>query len=245
VAPDYHLSFCRIEKVMTTIFDGIFCYINNKTEFEASNRKISTELYQTRFCGNGNVYPNLTGVDEAIGTRRTEFVVVRHPIDRFLSGFADKCIRLARREPSMCYSCNGNMECFVSALAKQMDEFYSKGTTRHSYELYHFAPQTWYCDFASHLEKYIILKYESGAQGIARMANKFDSIFRRAGVPKIIRKEIHKELLVERNNHSTVGTAERRQAEEILMSNLALLTRVTQIFYYDFIVFGFELPILI
>ncbi|KAL6741697.1 hypothetical protein Aduo_014926 [Ancylostoma duodenale] len=66
VAPKYHLSSCIIEKVMSTITEAIFCYITNTTEFTANHRSISTEVY---------------------------YSVVRDPIDRFLSGFVDKCIK--------------------------------------------------------------------------------------------------------------------------------------------------------
>ncbi|EPB69091.1 hypothetical protein ANCCEY_11818 [Ancylostoma ceylanicum] len=68
--PKYRLCTCFIEKVMSTIRDGIFCYLNDPVEFVSHNRRISTENYVNR---------------------RVKFAVVRDPIDRFLSGYADKC----------------------------------------------------------------------------------------------------------------------------------------------------------
>ncbi|KHJ96998.1 hypothetical protein OESDEN_03031 [Oesophagostomum dentatum] len=48
VVPKYYLSFCMIEKVMTTISNAIFCFITNTSEFRANNRRISTETYAIR-----------------------------------------------------------------------------------------------------------------------------------------------------------------------------------------------------
>ncbi|KAK6756196.1 hypothetical protein RB195_014536 [Necator americanus] len=93
VAPKYGLSSCQIEKVMTTVSGAIFCYITNTSEFEANNRKISTEEYSTRFCQNENFYENFTEVQNLLGASKTEYVIVRNPISRFLSGFVNKCIR--------------------------------------------------------------------------------------------------------------------------------------------------------
>ncbi|WKY09859.1 hypothetical protein Q1695_002314 [Nippostrongylus brasiliensis] len=248
VAPKYHLSACHIEKVMTTIVDAIFCFINNATEFTANDRRISTEIYETRFCGDENLHTNMARAREALGTPRVEFAVVRHPISRFLSGFVDKCIREARREPTRCYSCMGDMSCFVSKLASEMMAALISGRTNtpgSSYELGHFSPQTWYCNFKNRLDDYIIIKYKGGADGAQETAKNFNDIFKRAKVPKKLRKEIRSEMLVGKTKHSTFGSSERESARQTLMSNKTLLTQVTELYYYDFIVFDFQLPILI
>ncbi|RCN30209.1 hypothetical protein ANCCAN_24025, partial [Ancylostoma caninum] len=93
VAPSYHLSSCKIEKVMTTIADAIFCFLTNRTEFLANNRTISTEQFHTRFCLDQNRQVGYEKLHNSLGEPRLEYAVVRHPIERFLSGFIDKCIK--------------------------------------------------------------------------------------------------------------------------------------------------------
>ncbi|RCN38037.1 hypothetical protein ANCCAN_16068 [Ancylostoma caninum] len=93
VAPSYHLSSCKIEKVMTTIADAIFCYLTNRTEFLANNRTISTEQFHTRFCLDQNMHVGYEKLHNSFGEPRLEYDVVRHRIESFLSGFIDKCIK--------------------------------------------------------------------------------------------------------------------------------------------------------
>ncbi|RCN38040.1 hypothetical protein ANCCAN_16071 [Ancylostoma caninum] len=93
VAPKYRLSSCLIEKVMTTITEAIFCYITNTTEFMANQRTISTEVYAKRFCADQNAVLWYDLLQDVVEESRIQYSVVRDPIDRFLSGFVDKCIK--------------------------------------------------------------------------------------------------------------------------------------------------------
>ncbi|VDL76131.1 unnamed protein product [Nippostrongylus brasiliensis] len=93
VAPHYHLASCQIEKVMTTLKDGIFCYLFAPDAFVAANRTISEEKWSTRFCSHKKHFRrNMSDVLQAIGNESVLFAVIRHPIDRFLSAYLDKCI---------------------------------------------------------------------------------------------------------------------------------------------------------
>ncbi|ETN84344.1 hypothetical protein NECAME_06906 [Necator americanus] len=89
--PEYRLCTCFIEKVMSTIRDGIFCYLRDPIEFVVQNRRISTENYVNRFCSPAAVDRKMCSYTTEKSSRRLKFAVVRDPIDRFLSGYADKC----------------------------------------------------------------------------------------------------------------------------------------------------------
>ncbi|VDL80108.1 unnamed protein product [Nippostrongylus brasiliensis] len=93
ISPRYKISQCLIEKVISTITEAIFCYIDNPVEFEANNRTISTESYEIRFCEERHQRSSALAARDAVGRDRIEFALVRDPIDRFLSGFVDKCIK--------------------------------------------------------------------------------------------------------------------------------------------------------
>ncbi|EPB80683.1 hypothetical protein ANCCEY_00251 [Ancylostoma ceylanicum] len=49
----------------------------------------------------------------------------------------------------------------------------------------------------------------------------------------------------ERTVHVTADSEDRIKAEQTLLSNRTLLTILTQIYYYDFIVFDFKLPVIL
>ncbi|VDL73151.1 unnamed protein product [Nippostrongylus brasiliensis] len=138
IAPPYHVLICRIPKVMSTVLDAAFCYITNSTEFKASNRTISNENGGQRYCRNQNIANNLAAAVSAAKPLRLQLAIVRHPIERFLSGFVNKCLNntlgntknscsilvslptcaellfnnysRARRDPTMCYSCKREMK---------------------------------------------------------------------------------------------------------------------------------------
>ncbi|RCN32585.1 hypothetical protein ANCCAN_21610 [Ancylostoma caninum] len=78
---------------MTTITEAIFCYITNTTECSANHRTISTEVYAKRFCADQNAVLWYDLLQDVMGESRIQYSVVRDPIDRFLSGFVDKCIK--------------------------------------------------------------------------------------------------------------------------------------------------------
>ncbi|KAL6741695.1 hypothetical protein Aduo_014924 [Ancylostoma duodenale] len=245
VAQSYHLSSCKIEKVMTTITDAIFCYFTNRTEFLANNRTISTEQFRTRFCLDQNMHVGYEKLHSSLGEPRLEYAVVRHPIERFLSGFIDKCINEAKEAEARCYGCKGDMECVLRGLHAALVNASTTNYTEYNYEMAHFAPQTWYCNFKDHLNHYVILKFKEGSEGASALAKELEAIYRQAGAPDDLRQEIYAQLLVGGTLHSTSGTAARVEARNTLMNNKSLLLRVVQIYYYDFVVFKFPQPILL
>ncbi|WKY05875.1 hypothetical protein Q1695_006242 [Nippostrongylus brasiliensis] len=124
--------------------------------FQAHNRLLqfpSTEVLQrnklqnflnvyedvSRFCRwNGGGPRRLQTARKRTGRRRIEFAVVREPLERFLSGFVDKCLH-----EKQCYSCNGDMGCFVSKLTTSLFRYYRDENSSSDFHLDHFAPQNW------------------------------------------------------------------------------------------------------
>ncbi|WKY03219.1 hypothetical protein Q1695_004733 [Nippostrongylus brasiliensis] len=246
ISPRYKISQCLIEKVISTITEAIFCYIDNPVEFEANNRTISTESYEIRFCEERHQRSSALAARDAVGRDRIEFALVRDPIDRFLSGFVDKCINHVNHHWKRCYSCGRDLDCFISHLTIDLLKAYSHGPPGvTSFLPLHFAPQTWYCNFGNNYPDYFILKYENGAEGVAQVAEKFREIFKKAQLPEHMRQKIYDEMMIGRTHHSTFDSDARRSVEEKLMNNKALLLKLTQLYYYDFVLFDFKMPVLI
>ncbi|KIH48074.1 hypothetical protein ANCDUO_21860, partial [Ancylostoma duodenale] len=97
------------------------------------------------FCsGMDYVRPNMTAVLNDIGEEPVLFAVVREPIERFLSGFLDKCIFENDYDgdtSDICYGCVDDIHCFVDELYKRLMER-KKENKREFYHSRHFAPQT-------------------------------------------------------------------------------------------------------
>ncbi|KAK6756195.1 hypothetical protein RB195_014535 [Necator americanus] len=179
---------------MTTITAAIFCYLTNTSEFLLNNRTISTEEYYRRFCLDQNDM-TYDEVHNTLGSSRVEYAVVRDPVERFLSGFVDKCINEAKKNEQRCFGCKGDMNCFVEKMYSVMLAAQRANSSKYDYELAHFAPQTWYCNFKDNFHYYTTVSYEEGFDGILNLAKNHEMIYEKAGVPEELRRTIYTELL--------------------------------------------------
>jgi hypothetical protein len=91
-AKEYKLSHCVILKDLSTIMMAIFCYLNNPERFSAENRTITAEFWKIRGCKGVNEW---TEIRPSLMKHRSwqHLAVIREPIERFLSGWVDKCYK--------------------------------------------------------------------------------------------------------------------------------------------------------
>ncbi|CAJ0589196.1 unnamed protein product [Cylicocyclus nassatus] len=195
-AINYHLSACLIRKVMSTTMEAIFCYLNNSTEFTRNNRTISTEVYENRFCHGKFGWPKNRDKKPNV-----LFVTVRHPIQRFVSGYVEKCMRKVRVMRTICFGCKDDLQCFIKNLYTALKEVYAGLDDKyesHKITLSHFSPQSWNCLFYDHFDDYIMLHQGENAESIAAYASELDKVFKSVDVPSDRRKEICSQLLGKR-----------------------------------------------
>ncbi|CAJ0941411.1 unnamed protein product, partial [Mesorhabditis belari] len=182
---------------MSTFLTATTCYLVKKERFLRANRSIHTELWSKRLCGKSieyNGFPLKNDSDQ----RRDQttlpkdwnfLAVVREPISRFISGYINKCIieRQSRTKYAKnCYSCAGNMTCFVGKLYKNAKMFVqAKGKKYLSYEGKHFFPQTWYCAFNQF--PYSIVHYGDSALARINMTQQIIAFLKKARVQQISR----------------------------------------------------------
>ena len=86
---------CVIEKNLSTILTAILCFLHNEERFKANNRNINAEDFHHRFCRTSNEALNLNLLEKKFKIpliEWTHIVAVRDPIERFISGFTDKCL---------------------------------------------------------------------------------------------------------------------------------------------------------
>jgi hypothetical protein len=91
-APKYGLANCAIPKSLSTVTMAIFCYLYNADNFAAKNRTMAEERWFNRLCERQNEAYE-PDHQKLHAKNWTHIVVVRHPVDRFLSGFIDKCVK--------------------------------------------------------------------------------------------------------------------------------------------------------
>ncbi|VDL71922.1 unnamed protein product [Nippostrongylus brasiliensis] len=161
IAEKFDLGFCPIPKIMSTINLAVFCFINRPNIYWRRKQRISTELRRHSFCKND--YVGFAEVRRAA----TKFVVIRDPIERFLSGYTDKCLSIKKFNTSA-----------------KVDEL-----------TYHLAPLTWYCNFEDELLSYKFIKYVAGPAGTQELARQYDKLFEFSRVEQCLRQEVEKELL--------------------------------------------------
>ncbi|XGW12330.1 hypothetical protein V3C99_013215, partial [Haemonchus contortus] len=244
-APMYRLATCQIEKNMATIRDATFCFLTNHTEFIARKRTISTTFWSNKFCTDVFERRTFASAMELVGEKPTLFAVVRHPIDRFLSGYVDKCHKTVfyYSAEERCFGCKYDMRCFVEKMYKTLLGYYDgsiKKSRMVKYYVRHFAPQTWYCEFDKHKSDYILINYHTGINGTRKIADDFEKVYEQAQVPANYRATIHSEMLKGTTKHSTVKDPFRKVAEKRVLSDDYVMGLLMRMYFYDFIEFGFK-----
>ncbi|WKY08274.1 hypothetical protein Q1695_007631 [Nippostrongylus brasiliensis] len=244
IAPLYRLAFCAVPKTMSTVLYASFCFLNYPATFMSNNRSISHEFWNKSLCESGPYHrKSFTEMKKAIGEGGTAVTVIRHPVDRFLSGYLFICHRDEMfSEAERCYGCRLNLTCFMENLHQDLIEHSINGTIKNAVSrrtIYHFAPQTWFCDYKDHKNDYEFIKYERGQEGARKMAIQFGKFLAGANVPDEFREMIYDEMLKGTTPHSTYMSPMRSEVEKQLCSDPNLMEHILQIYFYDFVELGF------
>ncbi|KAL6742183.1 hypothetical protein Aduo_015360 [Ancylostoma duodenale] len=241
VSKKYDLSICSIPKVMSTFGTSLICFLKNPSKFKALGRRISTEKWATSLCSKRYVHSNYTLSERELGSIRIAFI--REPIDRFLSGFVNKCILKTSHETDSCYGCGSNLNCFVEEFRKQLWDVYTKNNPNYRFLITNtLAPQSWYCDFKEHIHDYVYIRYGNHSNGELGMVSQLHDVLKHAGIPQNLLTDIIESMLDGKSHHSTFFTDYRRMAANELYSNHTLLRMVMELYYYDFIIFDYPIP---
>ncbi|EYC23982.1 hypothetical protein Y032_0014g2253 [Ancylostoma ceylanicum] len=242
VAKRHRMAMCQIENVMSTIQDTIFCYLNKSQNFTTIDGAIAREQLLKSSCSDKrHIRYNLHQTYKELGQNPILFAVVRDPFERLISGYVDKCIREYSKSKKSCYDCPQNIRCFVHKLyASLRQTLNNDGVINFLHDL---APQNWYCDFRNPSHNYTIIKYEDSEGGYSKIGAEFDELLNRAGVSSNERVVIKGKLLNSSTLHSIQETQEILDAREQLLLDNDLLKMVVGIYYHDFILFGFQFPV--
>lgn len=115
-----------------------------------------------RLCRGDNTFRHLKSVEKRFNATKMNgwsfSMITRDPIDRFVSGYVDRCIRFVASKnfdvslslfrvaegPSPCNGCDKNMTCFILSEYERFKKQATKGVLTNTFEDRHFYPQNWW-----------------------------------------------------------------------------------------------------
>ncbi|KAK6737228.1 hypothetical protein RB195_019738 [Necator americanus] len=242
VAPEYKLGNCLIEKVMSTFQVRLFCYLNKPWLFGKGKKGITGGRWEDRLCKEGSFRKASKGtVLRSLGNDPIFFIVTRNPLQRFVSAFMQLCMN---DEKIYCSDGGRDISCFLPRLRDLLFSYYHNPKKKYSTEgplqMSHFAPMTWYCSSFPFLKFVRVIRHDILQR--EEMAKTYDSLFKIAGVPMQQRSYIRSELTGGLPPHATWNKADRIDIQNELLSNNTLLEIFLQLYYHDFVIFGYDFP---
>ncbi|EYC45415.1 hypothetical protein Y032_0428g1281 [Ancylostoma ceylanicum] len=245
VASKYHLAGCVIEKNFSTMLTAILCYLFDEARFTEHNRNITAEVYHKRFCKAQNEHDSLASLRSELNVDLKGWsliAVVRDPLERFVSGYANKCLRerVWKKFPDRCHGCKTNLTCFMERQYMRMKRWARSTHFIASFDDNHFFPQNWRCEFSSHLHDYQILKFDTfNPQGFI---DRLLAIFKKHKVSEKSINFIRTSVTSRRTAHSTKDSVEQRETKNAILSSKHLTNILIKMYFYDFVLFGFPIP---
>uniref|UniRef100_A0AC35TUU1 Sulfotransfer_1 domain-containing protein n=1 Tax=Rhabditophanes sp. KR3021 TaxID=114890 RepID=A0AC35TUU1_9BILA len=249
VADKYKLHICAINKNFSSMLSAIACYLFDETSFFKKHKHLFEDYYESQACKATN-FANRFG---AIATKYNgdkfedfleswkHIIVVRPPVERFLSAYAHICTSndSTALHQKTCFHCKQDIKCFVTKLYKEILDTASGTKNANIHRRNHFYPVSWACEYLIYKDFYTVLKYSS-----ANVEVFYDSLLKvlkhqNVSTPQLT--YIAKEL-GHRNYHSTFGSKNLLQQKEKLLSSPVLLDYISRIYYDDFKNFDFPLP---
>ncbi|CEF66474.1 Sulfotransferase family-containing protein [Strongyloides ratti] len=254
VAPTYKINACAIGKNFSTMLIAMICYLFNSKKFKNSKHLFAHEKWKKRSClrkNEGNTFDKVSKKFNSHDGNITTFVndwnhlvIVRNPIERFISGFVHFCVKQPKETKSKgdCYGCHDDMVCFVERLYDDVQMTVATNKWANLHLMNHFYPQSWMCQFSEYYNKYKIIKYSSEKEATKIFYKNMIDYLKDINIPENKIEFIRKQFLIKKVPHSTIDSKERSIYMKKLEESDYIKDILTRIYYSDFIMFNFELP---
>jgi len=171
VDPNANIAFCLIEKNACSQWTSVF------TKLEQRN----LDFNQPNFGLRQQTYTDQRAMETFQNPNATRGVFVRDPLERFLSGFLDKCLGDGCSNP-YCFmrekSQDGTQITFSQAVSwlLRQDEQHNLAALDG-----HFKPQAWHCELEKRINEYNVI----GLMQSGSLADTASCFLERAGLDKI------------------------------------------------------------
>uniref|UniRef100_A0A0K0F669 Sulfotransferase family-containing protein n=1 Tax=Strongyloides venezuelensis TaxID=75913 RepID=A0A0K0F669_STRVS len=254
VAPAYKLNACAIGKNFSTMLIAMICYLFNSKKFKNHRHLFAHERWKKRSCIRKNEENTFERVSKKFNYKNknvTDFidnwnhlVIIRNPIERFISGFVHFCVRQPKenKENENCYGCKDDMVCFIEKLYDDIHTTVATDVWASLHLMNHFYPQSWMCQFSDYYDKYKILKYSSEKEGTKKFYKEITIYLKDINVPDHKIEFIKKQFLIKKVPHSTIDSSERKFYMKQLEKSDYIKDMLSRIYYSDFKMFNYNLP---
>uniref|UniRef100_A0A914ULM1 Carbohydrate sulfotransferase n=1 Tax=Plectus sambesii TaxID=2011161 RepID=A0A914ULM1_9BILA len=191
---------------------------------------IYLEKYKLHYC---KIDKNMGSTMQDAGIYH--FSIIRNPLSRFISAFVDICVNRAPFDGQICFGCGSNLGCFVP----QLHDFLYKQSEHLPVQRWsldwHFFPQSWYCDYDRHIDKYHFIRYGRNEQFWRQIVQ----VFRNSSVEPHLVSVIEEKLKTKTAAHATFTKSD--DYEKIVRDSPILLEYLYKIYFLDFSWFGYRI----
>ncbi|CEF66475.1 Sulfotransferase family-containing protein [Strongyloides ratti] len=154
VVPKYKLHTCVMGKNFSSMIVAIFCYLFDEKKFFSIHNHLNEDYFNNHACkkeNQGKTFKELikkysNGKKKYFFNKWKHFIIIRNPIERFISGFTHICVygKDSLISKKTCFNCNGDIECFINKLYEEIFLVLNGKKKYAEYHLrHHFFPQSW------------------------------------------------------------------------------------------------------
>uniref|UniRef100_A0AC35U1F9 Carbohydrate sulfotransferase n=1 Tax=Rhabditophanes sp. KR3021 TaxID=114890 RepID=A0AC35U1F9_9BILA len=253
VSKKYKFNFCAINKNFSTILQAIICYLSEPAQAKSANNIVSYN-WAYSYCPVSSIKTSMTQIANENSDGKLpqlfrtfkHYVIVREPIERFVSGFVDKCIFEAKnnKRKSICFGCKQNLSCFIKKLHNRLFNEATREVSPKKFYYYdsHFYPQSWECHVSDYSKNYKIIKFSSAKAQIPAFHSKILKILEERKVPKAKRDFIYASISSKKTSHSHADSKITQSILNQIIASPELQEYLYLMYFKDYEIFNFQLP---
>ncbi|PAV83783.1 hypothetical protein WR25_22943 [Diploscapter pachys] len=245
ISSEYKMAHCVVQKSMSSLMSAIMCYLYDSGKYRKHYDDFA-QMKAAKLCRPDNEFNDSGAIRKLYNLTEKNFrgwsfsMITRDPVERFVSGFVDRCIRKPTGKRP-CSGCGKNLTCFVVSEYKRMIDQSRSGYIPLTFEDVHFFPQTWRCNLYKEYPHMRFIRYSSDPS--KTLSKELIAELRRQDVPNNKIDFITSRLVSGRKTeHTTVHSPVRKFIEQRLRSSQFLMEFIVKMFFYDFELLEYEFP---